>query len=443
MKNKSISIICAALIAAPAALSAQRISVSLPHYAGKQYIFSLCEGTRQDTILKGTLNGQGKATLVIPDARRQYRGMGYFRLPESGGGGLDLIVAGGESALVTCSEQQLTIDNVRILLSPENAFLVSQFKRGNRLMQQTRLLDAVLQTYDVRTTFGREAQKEQRRLLAEQLSYDSLLNRSKLYAPRFLKLSRYLDDVANAYLKKPEELQKIRSYGVEKLDMEALYSSGLWYPVIDYWVAMYRDFIKEDTALQADVASILKRIRPQAILEAFAGDMLTICEQNNWNNTAAVILDYLAESGRMENSANVRLKDLLVARKIRPGAKAPALAGMADTAFHAATTLLVFYETGCEHCEKEVQQLIQQYGTLTEKGIDVISVSSDMDEKVFNFGATSFPWKNKLCDLKGSEGVNFKNYGVLGTPTIFVIDSNGIIRGKYAHLADAVPQNLR
>jgi len=49
----------------------------------------------------------------------------------------------------------------------------------------------------------------------------------------------------------------------------------------------------------------------------------------------------------------------------------------------------------------------------------------------------ALPWTEKLCDLKGFEGEYFKKYGVIGTPTIFVLDKDKTITGKYAHLSDA------
>tara|TARA_B110000238_G_scaffold19891_1_gene19523 strand:- start:251 stop:439 length:189 start_codon:yes stop_codon:yes gene_type:complete len=36
------------------------------------------------------------------------------------------------------------------------------------------------------------------------------------------------------------------------------------------------------------------------------------------------------------------------------------------------------------------------------------------------------------CDLKGMNGTNFKNYAVTGTPTMFVLDSKGILLKKIA-----------
>ena len=74
---------------------------------------------------------------------------------------------------------------------------------------------------------------------------------------------------------------------------------------------------------------------------------------------------------------------------------------------------------------------------MKQKGIEVISVSSGMDQNIFQTGTESFLWNIKLCDFRGPEGINFKNYGVLGPPTIFFIDKKGIITGRYAKLEES------
>ncbi|MCL2652055.1 MAG: thioredoxin family protein, partial [Candidatus Azobacteroides sp.] len=70
------------------------------------------------------------------------------------------------------------------------------------------------------------------------------------------------------------------------------------------------------------------------------------------------------------------------------------------------------------------------------KGIRVISIAADHDENVFEYHAKDFPWTDKLCDYQGFEGNNFKNYGVVATPTIYLIDENGNIQGKFATLQE-------
>ena len=36
------------------------------------------------------------------------------------------------------------------------------------------------------------------------------------------------------------------------------------------------------------------------------------------------------------------------------------------------------------------------------------------------------------CDFEGTSGVNFRNFAVMGTPTMFLINSQGVIIEKVA-----------
>jgi thiol-disulfide isomerase/thioredoxin len=101
-------------------------------------------------------------------------------------------------------------------------------------------------------------------------------------------------------------------------------------------------------------------------------------------------------------------------------------------------TVLVFYQSGCGPCEELMGQLPQYYDKLKSNGIRVISFAADENEQQFNSTATSFPWKDKYCDFKGIKGVNFKNYAVVGTPTIYILDKNGKIEAKLASMSEIV-----
>ena len=95
-------------------------------------------------------------------------------------------------------------------------------------------------------------------------------------------------------------------------------------------------------------------------------------------------------------------------------------------------SLLVFYQSGCEHCETAIAGLKSNYQDLVVKGIKIVSIAADTDHNTYKTTAASFPWKAKYCDGQGMNGINFKNYAVMGTPTMFLLDSKGIIIEKIA-----------
>ena len=79
--------------------------------------------------------------------------------------------------------------------------------------------------------------------------------------------------------------------------------------------------------------------------------------------------------------------------------------------------------------------LKKNYKTLTSKNLKIITFSADTEKSVYQKTVADFPWLDNYCDFKGIGGINFKNYGILGTPSMFILDSKGFIIEKIA-LAD-------
>ncbi len=55
-----------------------------------------------------------------------------------------------------------------------------------------------------------------------------------------------------------------------------------------------------------------------------------------------------------------------------------------------------------------------------------------MDEQVYKSTAVSFPGEDKYYNFEGLLGINFKNYSVMGTPTMFLLNLKGFIIEKIA-----------
>jgi hypothetical protein len=63
------------------------------------------------------------------------------------------------------------------------------------------------------------------------------------------------------------------------------------------------------------------------------------------------------------------------------------------------------------------------------------------DQKVYLFHSKHFLWKDKLCDYQGLEGTVFERFGVTATPTIYEIDKEGVVHGKYASIEEWITGN--
>ena len=74
-----------------------------------------------------------------------------------------------------------------------------------------------------------------------------------------------------------------------------------------------------------------------------------------------------------------------------------------------------------------LEALEKNYKNLVAKGFRIISMASDIDFAVYSNTSFSLPWPDKYCNLDGTNGINFQNYAVIGTPTRYVLDKKGKI----------------
>jgi peroxiredoxin len=76
--------------------------------------------------------------------------------------------------------------------------------------------------------------------------------------------------------------------------------------------------------------------------------------------------------------------------------------------------------------------LANKHARLKEQNVRVIAVSGDKTEQAFKKKLAYHQWPDNYCDFTGMAGVNFKNYAVLGVPTLYLLHREGIVVEKSA-----------
>ena len=84
--------------------------------------------------------------------------------------------------------------------------------------------------------------------------------------------------------------------------------------------------------------------------------------------------------------------------------------------------VVVFGASWCPQCPGELYKISGHYKKWKEQGVEVVFISLDEDEKIFNSFAGMFPFIS-LCDYQKWESTIVKNYHVFATPTIYLLDS--------------------
>ena len=125
----------------------------------------------------------------------------------------------------------------------------------------------------------------------------------------------------------------------------------------------------------------------------------------------------------------------LLTRLLLLGADAPRLS-TGHLPAPGVATLLLFYETTCPECEEVLQSLSQSYASLTERGVQVVSIASDYDGQVFLARAATLPWSAKWQAPYGFYSDDFEAYGIAATPTLVSISKEGKVTGFTAKLEE-------
>ncbi|MBD8389782.1 peroxiredoxin [Dysgonomonas sp. BGC7] len=382
-------IILSVCLVATVVAKTQTIKVKLPAEANKDYVLILNKGIKQDTIVKGHLSFLGEAVLNIPKKDAGYIGMGTLLINE--GAHVNFIINNENFEVEQGDDKKYQFTHSR-----ENEYLYSIMQNGAHPTDDT-----------------------------------------SLYAPHFVGFIRYMQALNRVSTNNVSLMEKanVRSYALDQLDMDRLYTSSIWYNVIDGIVRLGPD----QESFGSNMVQIMKRIKSQEVFEHLADNLVTITEQYGWDDAFDIIVPYIQESGRIEFPQGKMYSAFSMA-KVKKGTYAPIIDGLKTPlkGAKANKTLLVFYQPDCENCHIQLEKLIKNYSKLNQMGVRVVSLSSDHEKEMFEKDVKRFPWaeEDKLCDYKGFAGVNFINYGIMSTPTFFLLDKDSRVIKRYALFAD-------
>ncbi len=439
MANKHIqNLIILLLTLFSCTLFAQNLRIELPFHAGKEVKLSVKRAIASDTIMQAKLDKDGVAVFNFSSKQAHFSLANITIKPDVN---YEFVLSPTESATIRSTEQFVNPSNTRISNSIENRAIDSLFARFMMLKQKQEVLRPVLQIYSAASSFGLEVREEQKHIdKTLQLFYDSL-KISPLYGAKFIEVRQLVNEkIENAW--QSDSLKtEVREYILNKLDVNFVYGSGMYFNLfngLNMYVYQKESIYHKEFG--NDMVQILKKTEPIDIFTTLATDLLTICEKLAWDTEAEKIVDYLIESKRIINPVG-KLSIFMYQHKLRVGKPAPKLiTSNSEIAFNKAKqgTIIIFYETNCGYCDTEINGLISDYATYQQKGLQIVTVSADIDKDIYEKNSKDFPWTEKLCDLKGIGSHNFQNFGVMGTPTIYLVDKKGIIRAKGAKLEDVM-----
>ena len=424
-------LLCALCLSA--ALSAQEIRLHFPHFAGKHWDLLFLRAQAQDTILSGLIPPDGRVLLRIPPDRQGYVGMARWMLRE--GGGIDMVI-NNENFSVECLSDQPNDDNIIYTGSAENDFLRNNHRAQEQLLLQHEAIRMLQRAYAPGHPLYAAAEAEKMELARSWAAHRARLAASPLYAARFREIVDLTRGIGNQLEQsEPEKAAEVDDYLSRRMPWAALYTSYHWSGVIYNWVQMHLLSIRSDAALLNSARRILARLPEPEMYTSFCDYMARYLVKEGKDSLLTALGPEIKASGRLLRTdgllaqfaalqAGEQAPDLVIAQPVAT-AEGYAVRILRSRELSDRYSLLLFYQSGCGPCESSLAQLQRSYGLLQEKGVRLLAFSADTDRQGFAEAAAGHPWPDKFCDEQGMAGVNFRRYGVAGTPTLFLLDAQG------------------
>jgi thiol-disulfide isomerase/thioredoxin len=447
--NKTFIYLIALLITS-FGLQAQTITIEFPYFAGKTYDFKIVQGNKQIVLQNDTIPKGGKVQLTIPKKYKGYKGMALWYITNSrDGGGLDLVI-NGEDFSITCLDSIPSSKSIVYEHTKENIFSNSNYQEQQAIFAKHDAMMYATRAYDKSHALYPVFEKEYGVILKQYDAYVKRLKNTNFYAARFREITNITMGIGSI-ITQDENLkaQNINDIIVNQIDYSVLYTSNHWGGIINTWVQLHAMVLKDDKQMIKEARTLLNRMPNNQIYTDFVNSLTYELTKAGKDNIIAALMQEIKAGNKLQNyNAHLSIyeKDLT--------GKAPNLEIIEHTddinghsqvektidlsKMKGKHTLLVFYQSGCGPCEELMTGLQRNFKDLTAKGIELITISADTDENIFKNAAAQFPWENKYCNLKGMGGINFKNYAVIGTPTLFLLNNKGEVLQKMATISEVL-----
>jgi thiol-disulfide isomerase/thioredoxin len=447
MVTKIHSYVLVLLIASFGA-TAQTISLEFPYSAGKTYEFKIVQGNKHIVLRNDTIPQDGKVQLQIPEQHKGYKGMAMWNITNTAvGGGLNMVI-NNEDFSVSCLDSIPTFQSIIYKNTRENTFINTNYQEQQTLFAKHDAMLSATKAYSQDDKLYAVFAKEYERAVGEYERFAQKLKNTPLYAARFREIVN-LNKGIGSIITQDENLkaQDINDIIVNDMDFGVLFTSNFWGGAISNWMQLQTVVIKDDAQLIADAKTILKRMPSDLIYTEFVVSLTKSLTKVGNDNVIAELTQEVKDSDRLLNYEGVlniyqrdlsgKVSDLVIVEHIDDENGHQHKTKTIDLAkLESPQTLVVFYQSGCGPCEETMQGLQGNYQDLTAQGLEIITISADVDEQVFKNNSAQYPWQRKYCDLKGMDGINFKNYAVIGTPTMYLIDNKGVIIQKMSGMSE-------
>ena len=294
--------------------------------------------------------------------------------------------------------------------------------------------------FSVQKTSVNNIQLEKQRIKAEDATFLANLPKGT-YVSWFLPARKLVSDVSTIAQYRPDEIpETIAAFRKMDYTDQRLYKSGLFKDAIEshFWLLensgkpLDSVFIEMKISIDAMMVNLIK---DEKKLNEVTNHLFDLLERHSLFQAS----EYLALKLLNETSCTIEsdlAKQLESYRAMKKGNIASDinfgnmtyLNGLKQAMFSSLTnlttpyTLVVFGASWCPKCMEELPKLIQNYVKWRNLGVEVVYISLDTDQQVFEQSVKSYPFF-AYCDYKKWESQVAQDYYVFGSPTFYLLDA--------------------
>ena len=422
-------------------------------------------GTAQQHVIDGTISGleneslflmqlMGENRKIIDTAQTDITGAFSFIISKDCEPGMYLIIKGkGQAVELIYNNEDIQFttsgfspdDGIQIISSVENLIYYDYLNIKGMNMYKLDILNALIANYPPNDEFYQNALK-QYGLLQHELNehVDELIDNNPLtLASRYLKTDR--PTFVNPLLSNNEQNLFLKQHYFDEVDFNdtmLIRSTFLTSKIVGY-LSLFQNNANSQEELEDNmlmgVDSVLSHAQINQEVYEFIVEFLirgfeSIGFEKGLEHIAvASTLDQFCENTERRLKLENKL-DLI--KKLAIGQPAPDFTTIdindneiTLSKIEAKKTLLVFWASWCPHCD-EIMPVIHSYYD-GSNNLEVISISIDesKDDLMKSIEEGGYNW-TYIAELQGWNGPIIEEYGIVATPSIFVLDENKKIIGK-------------
>ncbi|MCL1671526.1 alkyl hydroperoxide reductase [Elizabethkingia ursingii] len=243
-------------------LQAQQMSMSFPKFSGKSYDFVIFQGSEQKTVFQGTIPEGGQFTLLIPKEYSPYKGMGRWLITGTKeGGGLDMYIPGHDFS-VSCDSGTPNHTNIIYKDNPGNAELNELSKAQEKILTRYQIMLKAVNIFTTKDANYPVFQSEYNKQKKDYEKFQELLTKRADYIGEMIRIINITNGLGTKlYGKEVQKAENISLYLSHQLDWNMLYTSGHWWSILNGWVSIHTQVLKDKNRFVKEFEMISSKLK--------------------------------------------------------------------------------------------------------------------------------------------------------------------------------------